>query len=110
MAFEVRIPSLGESVSEGTIVRWAKKPGETVKTDEVLLELETDKASMELPAERSGVVEIVQPEGTTVHVGDLVARITEAGAATATSAAKVEPAPMTPVGKRTRNHRASGRS
>ena len=97
MAFEVRIPSLGESVSEGTIVRWAKKPGETVNTDEVLLELETDKASMELPAERSGVVEIVQPEGTTVHVGDLVARITETGAAAATSAVKVVPASAMPA-------------
>lgn len=79
MAFEVRIPSLGESVSEGTIVRWAKKAGETVKTDEVLLELETDKASMELPAERTGVLEIVKPEGSNVQVGDVVARIEVTG-------------------------------
>ena len=52
MAFQVRIPTLGESVTEGTITRWAKQDGETVTVDEVLLELETDKASMEIPSER----------------------------------------------------------
>src|SRR5947209_5620540 len=53
MTFEVRIPTLGESVTEGVIVRWAKQDGEAVKPDDVLLELETDKASMELPAARA---------------------------------------------------------
>src|SRR6266581_3763620 len=51
MTFEVRIPTLGESVTEGVIVRWAKQDGEAVKPDDILLELETDKASMELLAE-----------------------------------------------------------
>ena len=63
MAFEVRIPNLGESVTEGVIVRWAKKDGEKVAADDVLLELETDKASMEIPAPRAGVLQIVKPEG-----------------------------------------------
>ena len=50
MTVDVRIPSLGESVSEGVIVRWARQDGDNVRADEVLLELETDKASMEIPA------------------------------------------------------------
>src|SRR5512147_993834 len=81
MVFEVRIPSLGESVSEGVIARWARAEGETVTADDVLLELETDKASMEIPAERAGVLHIVRAAGETVAVGDVVATIDEAGAA-----------------------------
>ena len=80
MAVEVRIPSLGESVSEGTIVRWAKHEGDPVRADEVLLELETDKAALEIPAPGSGVLHIVKPEGERVAVGELVARIDEDGA------------------------------
>jgi 2-oxoglutarate dehydrogenase E2 component (dihydrolipoamide succinyltransferase) len=80
MAVEVRIPSLGESVSDGTIIRWAKHEGESVRADEVLLELETDKAAMEIPAPGSGVLHIVKREGERVAVGELVARIDEDGA------------------------------
>ena len=80
MAFEVRIPTLGESVTEGTIVRWAREDGETVGPDDVLLELETDKAAVEIPAERSGVLHILKPAGETVSVGDVVATIDENGA------------------------------
>jgi 2-oxoglutarate dehydrogenase E2 component (dihydrolipoamide succinyltransferase) len=94
MAFEVRIPTLGESVTEGTIVRWAKRDGEAVKTDDVLLELETDKASMEIAAERPGTLRIVKKEGETVAVGDVVARIEEgAGAEAARPAAAPASAP-----------------
>ncbi len=94
MAFEVQIPPLGESVTEGTISRWAKKDGEAVRPDDVLLELETDKAGMEIAAERAGVLRILKPEGATVNVGDVVARIEDgaasagAGSAGASSAAK----------------------
>jgi 2-oxoglutarate dehydrogenase E2 component (dihydrolipoamide succinyltransferase) len=77
MAVEVRIPTLGESVTEGVIVRWAKRDGEAVAKDEVLLELETDKASMEIPAEAAGTLHILKKEGETVSVGDIVARIEE---------------------------------
>jgi len=73
--FEVKVPELGESITEAVIVRWAKSEGEAVRRDEVLLELETDKASTELPAERSGVLHIVKREGETVQVGDVIARI-----------------------------------
>src|SRR5262245_25675437 len=95
MAVEVRIPTLGESITEGTIVRWAKNDGETIARDEVLLELETDKASMEIAAEASGVVRIVKEVGTTVAVGEVVARIEEgvAGAAKPSEQATPSPAP-----------------
>ncbi len=85
MAFEVRIPTLGESVTEGVIVRWAKQEGERVERDEILLELETDKASMEIAAEQAGVLRIVKDAGATVTVGEVVARL-EGGAGAAASA------------------------
>ena len=93
--FEVRIPSLGESVTEAQIARWAKADGDTVKQDEVILELESDKASMELPAERSGVLRIVKQAGEKVAVGDLVARIEDGPGATA--AAPPKPRPEVPA-------------
>jgi 2-oxoglutarate dehydrogenase E2 component (dihydrolipoamide succinyltransferase) len=94
MAFEVQIPPLGESVTEGTISRWARKDGEPVKKDEVLLELETDKAGMEIAAERAGVLRILKPEGATVNVGDVVARIEDGGASSSTGPARAAtPAP-----------------
>jgi 2-oxoglutarate dehydrogenase E2 component (dihydrolipoamide succinyltransferase) len=83
MAVEVRIPTLGESVTEGVIVRWAKSDGDTVAKDDILLELETDKASMEIPAEAAGTLHVLRKEGETVQVGDVVARIEETGGATA---------------------------
>src|SRR6185369_176041 len=75
MGVDVQIPALGESVSEGVIVRWNKHNGDVVATDEPLFELETDKASVEIPAPGPGVITILAPEGATVHVGDVVARI-----------------------------------
>jgi 2-oxoglutarate dehydrogenase E2 component (dihydrolipoamide succinyltransferase) len=80
MAFQVRIPALGESVTEGTIVRWAKQDGDTVAVDDVLLELETDKASMEIPSEHAGTLKILKPAGSTVQVGEVIAEI-DGGAA-----------------------------
>ncbi|HJW70265.1 MAG TPA: lipoyl domain-containing protein, partial [Candidatus Binatia bacterium] len=71
--FDVRIPSLGESVTEAQIARWAKNDGDTVGPDDVLLELESDKATMELPAERAGVLRILKQTGETVVEGDVVA-------------------------------------
>ena len=72
---EIRIPDLGESISEGTIANWLKRDGEVVQADEALLELETDKAVMEIPAESGGRLEIVVGEGETVAVGDVVANV-----------------------------------
>ena len=97
MAYEVRIPNLGESITEGVILGWRKKDGERVGPDDVLLELETDKASVEIPAGASGVVRALTKDGDTVQVGDVVARI-EDGAGTGASAPKQEttPAPAAP--------------
>jgi 2-oxoglutarate dehydrogenase E2 component (dihydrolipoamide succinyltransferase) len=77
MAFEVKIPTLGESVTEGVIVRWAKQDGERVERDEILLELETDKASMEIASERAGCSASSKDAGATVTVGEVVARVEE---------------------------------
>ena len=80
MPVDVRIPTLGESVTEGVIVRWIKADGAMVQVDEPLLELETDKASVEIPAAGAGVLKILKAEGETVQVGDVVARIETAAA------------------------------
>src|SRR5262245_15175793 len=89
MAVDVQIPALGESVTEGVIVRWMKQNGERVNADEPLFELETDKASVEIPAPSAGVITIIPAEGATVHVGDVVARIDGAD-----GAAKASPPPQ----------------
>jgi 2-oxoglutarate dehydrogenase E2 component (dihydrolipoamide succinyltransferase) len=94
MAVEVRIPPLGESVTEGVIVRWLKQDGDTVTTDEPLLELETDKATMELPAPAAGRLVIVAPKGSPVQVGAVVARLEAAPAAPAER--PLAPAPAAP--------------
>ena len=81
MATEIRVPTLGESVSEATIGKWFKKPGDTVKADEPLLELETDKVTLEVNASTAGVMgEQAVAEGATVNVGALLGSITEGGA------------------------------
>ncbi len=76
MATEIRVPTLGESVSEATVGKWLKKVGETVKADEPLVELETDKVSVEVPAPGAGVIaSIAAAEGATVEVGGLLGAI-----------------------------------
>ena len=90
---DVMVPALGESVSEATVSTWFKKPGDAVKQDEMLCELETDKVSVEVPSPVSGVLaEILAPEGTTVAANARLAIVTEGAAAVAP--AKTEaPAP-----------------
>ncbi len=75
MSAEVRIPTLGESVNEGVILRWIKQDGESVAVDDPLLELETDKASIEIPAVSAGRLKILKPQGATVQVGEIVAMV-----------------------------------
>ena len=73
MATEIRVPTLGESVSEATVGKWFKKVGDAVKADEVLLELETDKVTVEVPAPAAGTLtEIAAKEGETVGLGALL--------------------------------------
>ncbi len=93
MATEIRVPTLGESVSEATVGKWFKKVGDTVKADEPLLELETDKVSIEVPAPAAGTLsEIVAQAGETVGLGALLGQIAE-GVAGAASAPAVSAAP-----------------
>ena len=79
---EVKVPQLSESVAEATLLEWKKKPGDAVKADEILIEIETDKVVLEVPAPASGVLtEILRTDGSTVVSGELIARVdTEAKA------------------------------
>ena len=96
MPTEVRVPTLGESVTEATVATWFKKPGDAVAVDEMLCELETDKVTVEVPSPVAGKLsEIVAPEGETVGVDALLAVIEEGeGAAAAPAAEKPAQAPV----------------
>jgi 2-oxoglutarate dehydrogenase E2 component (dihydrolipoamide succinyltransferase) len=95
MSNEIRVPALGESITEATIAQWYKKPGDAVSVDEPLCELETDKVTIEVPAHVAGVLsEIIAKEGETVEVGALLASIGEGQGAVAPAVeAPPEPAP-----------------
>jgi 2-oxoglutarate dehydrogenase E2 component (dihydrolipoamide succinyltransferase) len=102
MATEIRVPTLGESVTEATIGRWFKQPGDAVAVDEPLVELETDKVTIEVPAPAAGVLgEIAAKDGETVAPGALLGQIQEGGAATAKPApAKSAPAAKPPAAEK----------
>jgi 2-oxoglutarate dehydrogenase E2 component (dihydrolipoamide succinyltransferase) len=88
MIIDVKVPQLSESVAEATLVSWHKKAGEAVARDENLIDIETDKVVLELPAPDSGVlVEIVKGDGDTVVAGEVIARIDTAAQAGAVAAA-----------------------
>ena len=102
MATEIRVPALGESVTEATIGRWFKKPGELVRVDEPIVELETDKVTLEVNAPASGILaEIIAKDGETVGVGALLGQIGDGAAvaplkAETKSEAKAEAKPVAP--------------
>src|SRR3954469_18644808 len=80
MATDVVMPQMGESIAEGTIVKWLKKPGDKVERDEPLLEISTDKVDAEIPAPASGTLtEILAQEGQTVGVNSVIAGIAAGG-------------------------------
>ncbi|HQY88261.1 MAG TPA: E3 binding domain-containing protein, partial [Tepidisphaeraceae bacterium] len=83
MATDVKVPSLGDSVTEAVLLKWHKKDGEFVKLDEPIAELETDKANADLPAPASGLFKLLVKPGTTVKVGQTVGTIDESGKASA---------------------------
>ncbi len=96
MSKEIRVPALGESVTEATIAKWFKNEGDAIKIDEPLVELETDKVTVEVPAPASGKLEKINvAAGTTVNVGALLGSILEGVAGTA--APSVKPAPAAAV-------------
>src|SRR5580693_8358786 len=95
---EIRVPTLGESVTEATIGKWFKKAGDVVAVDEPLVELETDKVTIEVPAPAAGVLtDVAVKDGDTVAVGALLGAIKEGAGAAATKipakAAEVAPPP-----------------
>ena len=95
---EIRVPTLGESVTEATIGKWFKKPGDAVAVDEPLVELETDKVTIEVPAPAAGVLsDIAAKDGDTVAVGAVLGQIKEgAGAAPAKAAPQPAAQPTPP--------------
>ncbi|WP_259016818.1 2-oxoglutarate dehydrogenase complex dihydrolipoyllysine-residue succinyltransferase [Emticicia fluvialis] len=93
MAIEMKVPSVGESVSEVTIASWTKKDGDFVKMDEVICELESDKATFELPAEADGILRIIAAEGTTLPIGALICKIEDSNNNTKDSAPAAAAAP-----------------
>src|ERR1700712_549290 len=103
---EVKVPQLSESVSEATLLQWKKKVGDAVAIDEILIEVETDKVVLEVPAPSAGViVEITQGDGATVAAEQLIAKIDTAatagasapGAAAAPAAAPAQAAAPAPA-------------
>ena len=97
MSTEVRVPTLGESVTEATVATWFKQPGDAVAVDEMLCELETDKVTVEVPSPVAGTLsEIVAAEGETVGVDALLAQIAEGDAAPAPKKADAPTAPAAP--------------
>ncbi|MFL6829320.1 MAG: biotin/lipoyl-containing protein, partial [Sphingomicrobium sp.] len=99
MATDVQVPTLGESITEGTLAEWLKKPGDAVAQDEPIASLETDKVSVEVPSPIAGVLsEQLVKEGDTVAVGAAIARIDESGTAAAAPAKAVADAATNPAG------------
>src|SRR5436305_5166143 len=100
MPIDVVMPQMGESIAEGTIVKWLKKPGDKVERDEPLLEISTDKVDAEIPSPSSGTLtEIIAQEGQTVGVNTVVARIGADGEAAGASAPAPPPQPAAAAAK-----------
>ena len=94
MSIEIRVPTLGESVTEATVGKWFKRTGDAVKVDEPLVELETDKVTVEVPAPASGVLgDILVESGSTVAVGSLLAALKDGAGKSASSPAATAPQP-----------------
>lgn len=102
MTYEVTIPEIGESVTEALILRWIKQPGEAIGRDDPLVELETDKVTVEMPCPVAGVLsEIVCAEGETVPIGAVIARIEEGAVAAASPGPPSAPPPPAPAAEPT---------
>lgn len=95
MAQQVKVPTVGESITEVTISNWLKKDGEVVKMDEVIAELESDKATFELTAPQAGVLKIKRKQGDSVPIGEVICEIEDSGA-TASTPAPAQPAAAAP--------------
>jgi 2-oxoglutarate dehydrogenase E2 component (dihydrolipoamide succinyltransferase) len=92
MAIDIKVPTVGESINEVTLVKWLKKDGEYANRDEVIAELESEKATFELNAEQAGTIKIIAAEGDTLKIGDVVCSIDTTAAKPAEAAGNVEAA------------------
>lgn len=90
MAQQVKVPTVGESITEVTIANWLKKDGDSVKMDEVIAELESDKATFELTAPQAGLLKIVKQKGEVVPIGTVICEIQDGGAASTTAPAQTK--------------------
>jgi len=101
MSLEIKVPTVGESISEVTLSRWIKQDGDTVEMDEIIAELESDKATFDLPAEKAGILRIIAKEGDTLEIGAVVCTIEDSDATSAAPAPeadkKAAPAPVNSV-------------
>src|SRR6478752_9253510 len=77
---DIKVPTVGESINEVTLIKWLKNDGEYVDRDEVIAELESEKATFEVNAEKAGVLKTVGKEGDTLNIGDVLAQIDDAAA------------------------------
>src|SRR5271156_6194004 len=95
MSIDIKVPAMGESVTEATVARWFKKEGDTVTRDEPLVELETDKVTVEVPSPSDGSIESISVQsGTTVQVGAILGAISQGGASAKPAAPKPVAAPV----------------
>ena len=107
MAIEIKVPSVGESITEVTLAKWTKKDGDWVERDETIAELESEKATFEINAEQAGIIKIVAQEGDTLKIGDIVCSIDTSAAKPAsandneTVKKEVKPAENTPANTET---------
>ena len=97
MAIEVKVPNVGESITEGSIARWIKKDGDIVRLDEPLFELETEKASTEVPSPAAGKLSIKTPEGSKVTIGAVVGSVDPSDVSASAKPAAAAPAPAAPA-------------
>ena len=100
MSIEIKVPPVGESITEVVLSRWVKNDGDAVEMDEVIAELESDKATFELTAEQAGTLKTVAAEGDTLAIGAVVCKIEDGGAAPkAETAAALADAPAATADK-----------
>ena len=107
MAFQVKVPTVGESISEVTIANWLKKDGDNVQVDEVIAELESDKATFELTAQNAGTLKILKQQGETVPIGEIICEISENGKSASPAPAAPEKKDVLPPSPKT-NPQATG--
>src|SRR5690349_19564462 len=109
MAIQVKVPTVGESITEVTIANWTKKDGDVVQMDEVIAKLESDKATFELTAPKAGVLKIKKQQGEAAAIGELICEIEEsAGGAPSATKAESKPAAAAPAATSAAVPRATG--